>query len=150
MSIQPLWRVYPVIMTCHKCLHLGPKCYKISLFRTKVIQIQSLFKISCVEIKIVSFWTWALKQYCRVWKTLQLSFWAFLHSGFRLMENFALQASPCNFLKLLISPWEVLIPFLLCSSSFSALSLPWRLLSFLHGRRSQCSQPKLVHWQHLK
>jgi hypothetical protein len=38
--------------------------------------------------------------------------------------------------KLRISPWEVLIPFLLCSSSLSALSLPWRLLSFLHGRRS--------------
>jgi hypothetical protein len=52
------------------------------------------------------------------------------------MENFALQASLCNFLKLRISPWEVIIPFLLCSSSFSALSLPWRLLSFLHGRRS--------------
>jgi hypothetical protein len=31
MSIQPLWRVYPVIMTCHKFLHLGPEYFKITL-----------------------------------------------------------------------------------------------------------------------
>jgi hypothetical protein len=62
------------------------------------------------------------------------------------MGNFSLQTSPCNFLKLRISPWEVLIPFLLCSSSFSALSLPWRLLSFLHGRRSLPSSLPLLLW----
>jgi hypothetical protein len=31
-------------------LHLGPKYYEITLFRTKVIQIQPLFKISRVKI----------------------------------------------------------------------------------------------------
>jgi hypothetical protein len=43
------------------------------------------------------------------------------------MGNFTLQKDPCSFLKLCISPWEVLIPFLLCSLSLSALSSPWRL-----------------------
>jgi hypothetical protein len=114
MSIHSLWRVYPVIMTYHKCLHLGSEFYKVTLFRTKVIQIQPLFKNSRVKMQVLSFWTWALKQYCRVWKTLQLSFWAFLHSDFSLMGNFALQKGPYNFLKLRISPWGNLFILLLC------------------------------------
>jgi hypothetical protein len=55
------------------------------------------------------------------------------------MENFALQTNPCSFLKLRISPWEVLIPFLPCSSSLSALSLHWRLLSFFSTKRRSFS-----------
>jgi hypothetical protein len=55
------------------------------------------------------------------------------------MENFTLQIGPCNFLILRFSPWEVPIPFLLCFSSPSALSVPCRLfLPFLHW------QPHLV------
>jgi hypothetical protein len=42
-------------MTCHKCLHLGPEFYKVSLFRTKVIQIQPLFKILRVKMQVLSF-----------------------------------------------------------------------------------------------
>jgi hypothetical protein len=49
------------------------------------------------------------------------------------MGNFILQKGPCSFLKLRISPWEVLIPFLPCSSSLSALSPYWCLLSFPTG-----------------
>jgi hypothetical protein len=45
------------------------------------------------------------------------------------MGKFALQTSPCNFLILRLSPWEVLIPFLVCFSSLSALSLPCHILS---------------------
>jgi hypothetical protein len=55
------------------------------------------------------------------------------------MGNFALQTSPCSFLKLRISPWDVLIPFLLYSSSLSALSLPWRLLSSFSTKRCSFS-----------
>jgi hypothetical protein len=52
------------------------------------------------------------------------------------MGNYALQKGPCNFLNLRINPWEVPFHFLLCSSSLSALSTPWRLsLSFLFDRR---------------
>jgi hypothetical protein len=117
MSIHSLWRVYPVIMTCHKCLHLGPEFYNISFFRTKAIQIWLLFKHSRAKIQVLSFWTWALKQCCRVWKTLQLSFWAFLHLSFKSTGNFVLQTSPCSFLKLRKDPWEICFPFLLCSFS---------------------------------
>jgi hypothetical protein len=53
----------------------------------------------------LSFWTWALKQYCRVWKTLQLLFWAFLRLGFKSTENFVLQIGPYISLILRISPW---------------------------------------------
>jgi hypothetical protein len=46
------------------------------------------------------------------------------------MGNYTLQKGPCNFPNLRISPWEVLFPFLFCSSSLSALLLPWCLLPF--------------------
>jgi hypothetical protein len=42
-------------MTCHKCLHLGPEFYKVSLFRTKAIQIRLLFKDSRVKSNVVEF-----------------------------------------------------------------------------------------------
>jgi hypothetical protein len=38
------------------------------------------------------------------------------------MGNFALQTSPCSFLKLHISPWGIPFIFLLCSLSLSPLS----------------------------
>jgi hypothetical protein len=57
-------------------------------------------------------------------------FWAFFHSGFRLMGNFSLQKGPCNFLKLRISPWGN--PFLLL------LSLFFFYLAF-----------SFIHWRHL-
>jgi hypothetical protein len=51
------------------------------------------------------------------------------------MRNYALQKGSCSFLKLRISPWEVLFPFLLCSSSLSIYPFPWRLfLCFFHRR----------------
>jgi hypothetical protein len=37
------------------------------------------------------------------------------------MENFALQTSPCSFLKSRISPWEISFPLLLCSFNPGAL-----------------------------
>jgi hypothetical protein len=66
------------------------------------------------------------------------------------MGNFALQISPCNFLILCLNPREVLIPFLLCFSSLSALSLPWRILSsFSTKQRSfPCLPPFAVLGRH--
>jgi hypothetical protein len=40
------------------------------------------------------------------------------------MGNLTLQKGPCSFLNLHISPWEVLFPFLLCSSFIWSLSSP--------------------------
>jgi hypothetical protein len=51
------------------------------------------------------------------------------------MKIYALQIGPCSFLKFHISPWEILFPFLLCSSSFSVLSFSWHLSLLCLGRR---------------
>jgi hypothetical protein len=46
------------------------------------------------------------------------------------MRNFTLLRGPCNFLNLRISPWEILLLFLLCSSSL------WRPFFFPTGGAS--------------
>jgi hypothetical protein len=46
------------------------------------------------------------------------------------MRTYALHTGPCSFLDLRLSPWEVLLPFLL---SLFCLS-PWRLVLFLFHR----------------
>jgi hypothetical protein len=51
------------------------------------------------------------------------------------MGNLTLQIGPCSFLKLRISPWEILFPFLLCLSSLcSSLSSFLLPLAALSGR----------------
>jgi hypothetical protein len=51
------------------------------------------------------------------------------------MENLTLKKGPCSFLNLRKGPWEILFPFLLCSSSLSVLSFSWRLSLLCLGRR---------------
>jgi hypothetical protein len=52
------------------------------------------------------------------------------------MGNFVLQIGSCSFLYLRKGPWEILFPFLLCSSSLNVLSVPGASLFPPHRRRS--------------
>jgi hypothetical protein len=99
-----------VIMTFHENLQLCPKLHKSYLNKDKTLL--NLIFVQSLKLKLctLSFWTWTLKQCCRVWKMLQLLFWSFSHQGFGSVGNFTLQKGPWDFWKLQTDPSDPL-PF---------------------------------------
>jgi hypothetical protein len=54
----------------------------------------------------LSFWNQTLKQSCRAWKVVQLSFWSFLHLSPVSVGNLVLLSGPWSFCKLQTGPWR--------------------------------------------